>query len=150
MGVETTAGTTISICATLPATYDAAGYGVLPFIEAGEVTDLGSFGRVYALVTHQPIKTRGTKKLKGSFNEGTIQLTYGYDASDAGQVIMEQAVNSDAAYAIRIVSQSGKVFYFLALVMSAPKAFGGVDNVVSVTAQLELTTSDSGVGIVVV
>lgn len=148
MTVETTAGTTISVCAAAPATFDAAGYAALPWTAVGEVTDLGNFGRVYALVTHQPIATRGTKKIKGSFNEGTIALNYGYDDDDAGQEIMEAGVNDDDPYSIRIVSQSGKIFYMQVLVMSAPTSFGTVDNVVSVAAQLEITTSDSGVGIV--
>lgn len=148
MTVETTAGTTIAICLAAPATFNKAGYDALTWTNIGEVTDLGNFGRVYALVTHQPIATRGTKKIKGSFNEGTINLVYGLDEDDAGQTLVLTAVDDDGPASIRIITQSGKIRYFQALVMSAPESRGTVDNVVSVNAQLELTTSDSGVGIV--
>lgn len=148
MTVETVAGSTISICANAPATFDKAGYDALPWVLIGEVTDLGNFGRVYALVTHQPIATRGTKKIKGSFNEGTINLVYGVDEDDSGQIIVLTAVDDDGPYSIRIVTQSGKLRYFQVLVMSAPESRGTVDNVVSCSPALEITTSDSGVGIV--
>ena len=67
--VQTTAGATIGISATLPATNDAAGYAALTFSLIGEVTDLGEFGREYATVTHNPIASRRTIKRKGSFND---------------------------------------------------------------------------------
>lgn len=148
MSVETTAGTTIAISAAAPATFDPVGYAALTYTLIGEVTDLGSFGRVYNLVKHNPIATRGTKKVKGSFDEGKIDLKYGIDDDDAGQVLVEAAVNDDDPVSIVVTSQSGKKYYFQALVMSAPREFGGVDNVLSCTANMELTTSDSGVGIV--
>jgi hypothetical protein len=148
MTIETVAGTSIAICASAPATFNAAGYAALPWTDIGEVTDLGTFGRVYNLVKHNPIKTRGTKKVKGSFDEGKIDLQYGVDDDDSGQTLVEVAVNDDDPVSIRIISQSGIVFYFQALVMSAPKNFGGVDNVLSCTATMELTTADDGTGIV--
>ena len=148
MSVETTAGTSFSVCVAAPATYDLAGYGALAWTEAGEVTDLGAFGRIYQLITHKPIKTRGTKKIKGSFDEGKIPLQYGYDFDDGGQLIIDAAVLSDDPISVRVVSQSGKVFYMRVLVMGAPLSFGDSDKVVTVSADMEITTSDSGVGIV--
>ena len=71
MTVRTSAGTTLKVSASAPATFDKAGYSALTFTAVGEITDLGEFGREYALVTHNPVGTRGTQKFKGSFNEGT-------------------------------------------------------------------------------
>ena len=86
MTVRTSAGTTIAISASTPATFDEAGYLALSFTTIGEVTNLGEFGREYALVTHNPVGSRGTVKKKGSFNEGTMSMTLGLDTDDAGNV----------------------------------------------------------------
>lgn len=148
--VETVAGTIISICATAPATYDAAGYQStdMVFTTIGEITDGGEHGREYALVTHQPIATRGTQKFKGSFNEGSKTLQMALDRDDAGQVILQAALASDADYSFRVAYQGGDIDFFQAKVMSYKKATGGVDSMRNATVMLEITTNSAGVGIV--
>lgn len=148
MTVATTAGTVISVSASDPATYDAAGYMALSYTAIGEVTDLGEFGREYALVTHNPIGSRGTQKFKGSFNEGQIALQLGLDTDDAGQILMKAASTSDANYSFQIVTQNTDTYYFQAKVMTWKVGAGGVDSITSATANLEITTSSTGVGVV--
>lgn len=140
MAVQTSAGTTIGISAGLPATDDAAGYGALTFTPIGEVTDLGEYGKVFNLVTHNPIATRRTEKFKGSFNEGSISMGIGEDTSDAGQVILDTAVESDANFAFEITAQDGDIDYFQAKVMSKTVNVGSVDSIRSSTVQLEITS----------
>lgn len=148
-GPETVAGTRISISAAKPATYNEAGYeAVATWAKIGEITDGGSHGRTYAEVTHQPIDTRGTQKFKGSFNEGTKTLQLAVDDADPGQIILKQALDSDASYSFKVEYQGGDVDYFQALVLSFEKSTAGVDSVRSATVQLSLTTSKDGVGIV--
>lgn len=151
MTVQTTAGTTLRISASVPATFDVAGYEAAFTTGAklvGEITDLGEFGREYTLVTHNPIDTRGTQKFKGSFNEGSMVLQLGLDQGDEGQILMQTALNSDADYSFEITLQNGDIAYFQAKVMSFKIGAGGVDNITSATCTLELTTSKTGVGIV--
>jgi len=148
MTVRTTAGTTLKISASNPATFDAAGYAALAFTTVGEVTNLGEFGREYNLVTHNPIDNRGTVKKKGSFNEGSIQLQLGIDDADAGQILMNAAALSDNDYSFVITTQSGKKYYFQAQVMQFKVNAGSVDQILAATATLEITTSSGGVGIV--
>lgn len=148
MTVRTTAGTTIAISAARPATFNVAGYQVLSYTTIGEVTDLGEFGREYALVTHNPIADRGTVKKKGSFNEGQIQLQVGLDTDDAGQILCKTAQNSDNDYSFKLVAQSGDIYYFSAQVMSFKVNFGSVDQITGATIMLELTTGTGGVGVV--
>lgn len=150
MTVATTAGTTIAVSASSPATYDGSGYAALTYTSIGEVTDLGEFGREYTLVTHNPIGTRGTKKFKGSFNEGSLAMQLGLDTDNAGQDLLYTASGSDADYAFKVTAQNGDVYYFQAKVMSFKRSFGGVDQITSASVTLELTTSDSGVGVVIV
>jgi len=153
MTVFTSAGTTLAISASAPATFDSTGYAAV-FAESpgpatvGEITDLGEFGREFALVTHMPVGSRGTQKFKGSFNEGTIALSMGLDTDDAGQISMKAASLSDSNYSFLVTTQNGDKYYFQAKVMSFKVNVASVDSITTATASLELTTTAAGVGIV--
>lgn len=148
MTVRTSAGSTLGVSASTPATFNVAGYGALTFSTVGEITDFGEFGREYNLVTHNPVGDRGTVKLKGSFNEGQMQMTLGLDTDDAGQIVLKAAVNSDDNYSFKLTTQNGDVYYFQAQVMSFKIGVGSVDQVTQATVMLEITTADGGVGVV--
>lgn len=146
MGIATSAGTTFKISAGTPATFDDAGYAALTFTTVGEITDLGEFGREYALVTHQPVGSRGTQKKKGSFNQGAINLQLALDTDDAGQILCKTASQSDANYSILVTTQNGDKYYNQALVMSFKVGVGGVDSMTTATCTFELTTTKDGLG----
>lgn len=148
MAIQSAAGASIGISASAPATYNVAGYEALTYTTIGEVTDLGEFGREYNLITHNPIDTRATKKLKGSYNEGQISMTVGLDTADAGQTLCATAASSDSNYSFKVTLQNGAIYYFPAQVMSFKRSIGSVDNVVSATIALEITSSSGGVGVV--
>ncbi len=148
MTVHTSAGSTLKISASSPATYDVTGYAALTYTTVGEVTNLGEFGREYALVTFTSVGTRGTIKKKGSFNEGTIDLQLGLDTDDAGQVIVKAASLSDNNHSFEVTTQNGDKYYFQAQVMSFKVGVASVDDITSASVSLELTTNSSGVGIV--
>lgn len=148
MTVRTSAGTTFGVSASAPATFNDTGYAALTFTPVGEVTDLGEFGREYALVTHNPLATRGTVKRKGSRNAGTITLQLGLDTDDAGQVLLKSAANSDNDHYFKVTDQKGDIYYFAGQVMSFKTGFGGVDQITSATVTIELTESAGGVDIV--
>lgn len=148
MAVRTSAGTTLHVSAGTPATFDVTGYEALTFTAVGEVTDLGEFGREYALVTHNPVGSRGTVKKKGSFNEGSMAMTVGLDTDDAGQILLKAASASDADYSFKVTTQNGDIYYFQAQVMTFKVGVGSVDNITTAAITLELTTSSAGVGVV--
>lgn len=155
MAAYTSAGTTLRITASAPATFNAAGYGTLfpatptatnPLV--GEITNLGEFGREYNLITHNPIGTRSTVKAKGSFNEGSISLELALDQGDAGQMLLKTASQSDADYYFEVKDLRGNKAYFPAKVMSFKTNIGTVDQITTATVMLELTSAAGGVGIV--
>lgn len=148
MTVCSSAGTSIGITSSAPATFNVAGYSALTFTNIGEVTDLGEFGREYNLITHNPLGTRGTVKLKGSFNEGSISLQLGLDTDDAGQILAKTASQSDGDFSFKVTTQNGDDYYFQAKVMSFKVGVGSVDSVTTATINLEITTSSTGVGVV--
>ena len=134
----TSAGTTIGISAALPATYDQTAFTALTYTEIGEVSDLGEFGREYNIVKFNPLKDRRTVKRKGSFDDGTVQVQLAKAATDAGQILLKSAVNSDASHSVKIVLQDGTTFYFTAQVSSSTVNVGNVDQITSSTFKLEI------------
>jgi hypothetical protein len=143
MTAITTAGAVISVSAGVPATYDSTGFAALSYTAIGEITDAGEFGRVYNLVTHNPVGNRKTVKKKGSYNDGQMTLQMARDKADAGQIILQTASTSDANFAFKVVLQSGTgaTCYFQAQVMSLTTNLGTVDQIVGATCVVELTDS---------
>lgn len=136
----TSAGTTLSICPTLPANYDAAGFGAvgMTYTLVGEITDLGEFGKEYNLITHNPLGDRKTYKLKGSYNNGSIQASMALDENDAGQTAMRTAQDSDSAVTFKVTLQDGTLKYFTGMVMGFRVSVGGVDAITSATSTIEI------------
>ena len=150
MPVQTAAGTRISISAAIPATFDAAGYtaSAVVFTPIGEIVDGGEHGREYAEVTHLPLSTRGVRKFKGSFNEGSKNLALALDEDDAGQQMLKAARDDDNDYSFEVRYPDGDRDFFQAKVMSFRKATPGADSVVSATCTLAITASNTGIGVV--
>jgi len=155
MTVRTSAGTTLRIAVAAPATFDAAGYGLLfpttptaanPII--GEITELGEFGREYTLVTHSPIGTRVIQKQKGAINAGTMSLQLALSEADLGQIMLKAASQSDAAHSFALTAQGGRRVFFRAMVMSFTSNLGGVDSIASGSVTLEITANAAGVDFV--
>lgn len=150
MSIQTSAGAKISASVALPATFDAAGYAALTYTEIGSVESIGAFGREYALVEFNPLGERGTKKFKGSFNEGQLALTLALDNTNAGQDLLRANVNADGALSFKVALKDGTVYYFIALVMNNPIEIGSVDQITMTNVNLEITTGTGGVGVVIV
>lgn len=148
MAIGTVAGTVVSVSAATPATFDSTGYAALTWTVVGNIEDGGEHGREYAEVTFNPIDTRGTRKFKGSFNEGSKALSLAYDSDDAGMVILKTALNSDADFSFKVAYPGGDIDYFQAKVLTLTKATGGVDTMRMAAVSLSITTNTAGVGIV--
>jgi len=148
MTVRTSATTTLKISAGVPATFDSTGYGALSYTQVGEITNFGDLGREYQLTTHNPVDKRSTVKLKGSFNEGSLDLQLGLDIADAGQILCKAAALSDSPYAFKITTADAHIYYFQGVVMGWKVGVKGVNDVTSATAKVEITSSATGVGIV--
>lgn len=147
-GIHSVAGSSLGISAGVPATYDATGYAALTYTNIGNIDNMGEHGRVYSEITFNPIDTRATRKLKGSFNEGNKTISLAYESGDAGMLILKNALESDADFSFKNVYQSGDVDYFIAKVMSLTKSPTSVDDVFMATIELSLSSSKLGVGIV--
>lgn len=134
----TSAGTTISVSAALPASLTKTAYAVLAYTEVGEVSDGGALGRTYNTVDFTSLSSRGKRKIKGSFDDGTMALQVGYAPGNAGQAMLETALDDDDYYSFKVVLQSGVTKYFQAQVISAPVNIGNVDSVTMATVNLSI------------
>ncbi len=97
MGVATTAGARVYIGTT------AANAATDSYTEIGEVVSVGEFGRVYNMINHLPLASRGVKKFKGSYNDGDPVFGLGKDINDDGQAAVIAALASDFDYNFKIV-----------------------------------------------
>ena len=134
----TSAGTVLSVSAIAPATYDATGFGALTFTTIGEITDIGTYGKVYTVISHNPLSSRQTVKRKGSYNTGALQLKMARIPSDAGQTILLAARDSDSSYSFKIVLQDGTINYFSAQVISAQTMVGSINTITQFDINLEI------------
>lgn len=137
MAFQTAAGASFSIIA-MPATWTEASVAALSPTIVGEITNIGEFGKEFALVTHMPLATRGVKKRKGSFNNGSLSPTLALDIADAGQLLMEAALAADDPYAMLVTLQDGTEYWMAGLVMNFRVSVGGTDDVVMAPCTIEL------------
>ena len=139
MTIQTAAGSSIAISTTaFTGTADAAGFGAKTYTAIAEVTTIPAFGKTYTVINHNPLSTRYTKKLKGSYNNGSVTLDYALDTGDAGQALLFAAVDSDSSFAYRVTMQNGTIYYFTAQATSSPIEVGSVDSIVKGTTVLEI------------
>lgn len=127
----TLSGATLSISATLPETYDAAGYASTDIVWTliGEIEDFGNHGGTANITEFTPVATAVVNKLKGAKNYGTKTLTMAHIPTDAGQVILEAAFESNNHYSVKETYPSGRVHYLDVLVAKNENQDGTVDSV---------------------
>jgi len=116
-GVAAITDTTYAISATLPATYDAAGYGDTDtvYTTIGKVSTMTPYGSKRDVNKFQPIA--GTvEKTKGSPDYGQGDMVMADVPADAGQVIMKAAEASPNHYSLKITYADGEVHYLDILV----------------------------------
>jgi hypothetical protein len=142
MAIQTAAGSSIAISTTaFSGVADAAGFGAKTYTVISEVTTIPAFGKTYNVINHNPLATRYTKKLKGSYNNGSVTLDYALDTADAGQALLFAAVDNDASFAYRVTMQNGTIYYFTAQATSSPIEVGSVDSIVKATTVLEIDSN---------
>lgn len=126
---------------------EAEFFNVGGFDDVGLIENFGEFGKVFDLVTFQPVQDGRTYKLKGGYNSGTMQLTIGADLSDAGQAVLYDNANdaSQARVVCRVTLNDapsalggGSRYYFLAMPMSWRETVGSVNNPIRAMVTMEV------------
>jgi len=118
------------------------------YTEVAGITNFGEFGRSYQVGNYNPVSDRRTRKYKGSYDEGSFQLSLARDLSNEGQSDLQAALDSDDSVPIKIElddapsgsGTSGTTFEFDALVTSFTTAIGGTGDFVSATVNIEVVS----------
>jgi hypothetical protein len=106
-------GTIYAISASLPATYDAAGYAATTItysVIGGGVQDFPAYGSKRAVGKFNPING-AIQKYKGSPDYGSGNIVVADVPADAGQIILKAADASSAHYSVKITFTDSEVHY---------------------------------------
>jgi len=111
--------TIYAISATLPATYDSAGYGAtgMVYTPIGKVSQMLPTGSKRTVNKFTPI-AGAVDKSKGSPDYGDGDMMMADLPADPGQVIMKAAEASPNHYSLKVTYADGEIHYFDILVSS--------------------------------
>jgi len=114
-----------AVSASLPATYDAAGYGAttITYTAIGKVSDFLPYGSKRALNEWIPI-AGAVEYTKGAPRYGQGAMMMGDIPADAGQVILKAAEASANHYSMKITYPDSEVHY-LDIVVAGWELSGG-------------------------
>jgi hypothetical protein len=129
--VQSMSGATLAISANLPTTYDAAGYGstLMVYTLIGAIENYGNHGATATITEFTPVDTAIVTKVKGAKNYGTKSLTLGSIPSDAGQVILDAAMESTNRYSAKLTYPSGAIHYLDVLIAKTEFDDGAVNDI---------------------
>jgi hypothetical protein len=128
--------TTYAISATLPATYDAAGYGATTMIYTtiGKMQSVTPHGAKRPINVFTPINGPA-EKTKGTPDYGNMDMVFGDVPTDAGQVIVKAAEASPNHHSLKITYSDGEVHFLDILVASFEYSGGAAGDAKTVTSQ---------------
>lgn len=141
VGVAAYTGNKYYVCATLPETYDQAGYEStdLVWTEIGGVSDFPAYGPKRAVGTFIPING-GIEKFVGAPNYGSGNLVAADLPTDAGQVILKAAEASNGVrYAFKVLNVDGEKDYTIGLLAGWELAAAKENTAKTRTGMLEFT-----------
>lgn len=140
--VASIAGAILSISATLPVTYDSAGYQASAvssdWTPIGKVENYGNHGGSANITNFTPVDTAQTTKVKGHKDYGSMALTIGSIPSDAGQTILAAAFESNNHYSAKLAYPDGETHYMDVLIGKHEFQDGSVDNISMIAVDLHL------------
>ena len=147
MGITTTAKTKVSIGTTAAFT-TAVAYAGDTWTAIANIMDVGEAGSEAEIVTGKFVDQDYVKKLKGSRDNGTMELVVARDSADAGYAALIAAEQASAAYNFKVelndkpsagASPKNSIFYFSAIVASRKNSFNDADSIVQTTFSLAIS-----------
>jgi hypothetical protein len=113
----------------------------LTYVEVGEVEDAGEIGDEASTSDFTALANRRKRKVKGTFDAGTQQLTLGQDPKDAGQKALRAAQRSDDNYPIQIDYGDGTADFYLGQVLSFRKQIGTAESIRKATVSVAINSA---------
>lgn len=144
--ITTSTGTRLAVSATLPATYNEAGFEALTLKDVEEAEVVPTFGAEATEVNFTAIKTGIQRTLGGSINYGSLEVTMALNDTDEGQAILETkgtaAAGASRQVACSVTLPNGTVRYFTAQVLSFKI---NADNADAITKSMAMLRIDNAI-----
>ena len=147
MTVNTAAGSKFFL-GTTQAAVAQADFEADSYVEVGEVEDLGTIGDKASEQSFTALGDRRVRKVKTSYDAGTMSVKSGFDGSDDGQAALVAAFATDFDYNIRVelndqltIGGTPTILYFRGKVMSKPYTIGAVTNIVRRTFDVGINSA---------
>ena len=151
MTIAASVGTCVSVSASLPATFDAAGYDALTYTQVGELEAIGEINVRHAAVTFQNMCSGKTSTLKGAEEPVAITIDVALDRDDAGQTIMATARKSlTSKVSVKVAEANGDIVFFHGFVMSDTINYGGINEVKKAQYEIGVVAPATGDTVLVV
>ena len=148
MAIFSTANTKVRISdAATTQDADEAAVKALTFVDIGKAENIGSVGGGAEEVTFQSINELYATKMKGTRDSGTMELTMGFDATDAGQLALIAAEKTDGYYGFELEFNDAPTggtpskVHFVALVMSVQNSPDSANSVSKLVSNLSITNA---------
>lgn len=118
-------GTTLSVCAALPATKDQAGFAALTYTQIRGVRSVADIGKTHQTAQRNPIGSPFSYQTRVGYSSGNVPLEL-IRIADAGQAILRAAVDASASYSYRLTQPDGMTLYFSAEAASRVQGTSGI------------------------
>lgn len=123
-------------------------YEALTFVQINGVNQMGTFGDAANVIEFDVIDESRTRKAKGTFNAGSMQLVMALDDNDAGQEDLLDALEDERSFAFKVefndkLTDAGTntMKYFRAKVASAAIDMGGSNDVIRRNVQIAIDSA---------
>lgn len=104
----------------------------------GSPTDFGEFGDSAETIKFNVIGEGRVRKLKGVRDAGTVDITFAFDADDAGQNAFRAAEQSEDKFNFKIALADGTTYFLRGLVESFKNTLKDASSVVQTTFTVAL------------
>jgi hypothetical protein len=129
-------GTTLSVCAALPPTYDQTGYQSLNYTQIKGVRSVGEIGEQFKTAENNMIggipSMRKVGRAASNIGLEVIRIT------DEGQAILNAAMDATTSYSYKITRADGSALYFTGAASSRKWASITGNSLVGSKMQLEI------------
>ena len=136
-------GVVVEMIASLPATYDSAGYAALtPWIVIGEVVDVSEIAKTWATINHQAVTRAYPVKHKDTYDIPDVTLNLARVSADVGQIALKTALDSADSVSFQFTLPSAEIAYITGKVTKCGQgsiASGAID-ALSVTVAVDPET----------
>lgn len=114
--------------------------------EVGLIENVGQFGKMFELVTFQAVGDGRTRKLKGPYNQGNLDLVVAQDLTDPGQAALKDIADAldQNTYPFKLFINGADpdfdTVFFGGKVMSFQTTMGAANTVVKANVNIEIYT----------